>query len=184
MRPREKRFIEGVLAGKTQDQAALDAGWGKGNRSSARRIATQLVRHPKYVHVQAELERRRAELARRLEDNTDITLERVVLEIGRLAFSDIRSVLEVRDGQVMLRDSADWTQDAAAAVAEVSETQHGLRVKMHDKPGNLDKLMRYLGGYTDRVELSGGDGGPIQIVFPQAGAAASRRQEVLDAETD
>jgi hypothetical protein len=34
---------------------------------------------------------------------------------------------------------------------------------MHDKIAAADKLLRHLGGYRDRVEHAGPDGGPITV---------------------
>jgi phage terminase small subunit len=46
------------------------------------------------------------------------------------------------------------SDEAAAAVAEVSQTVNGaLRVKMHDKHAALVSLGRYLGMFDDRVQI-------------------------------
>lgn len=53
---------------------------------------------------------------------------------------------------VVLRDSETLTDDAAAAVAEVSETRSeaggSIKVKLADKLSALDKLSRHLGMYA------------------------------------
>jgi hypothetical protein len=47
-----------------------------------------------------------------------------------------------------------WSGEAAAAVAEVSQTVNGaLRVKMHDKHAALVSLGRHLGLFTDHVKV-------------------------------
>jgi hypothetical protein len=44
------------------------------------------------------------------------TKSRVVEEIGKLALSTISDVLEIRDGQLVVRDHASLTEDQLAAV--------------------------------------------------------------------
>jgi phage terminase small subunit len=34
---------------------------------------------------------------------------------------------------------------------------------MHDEISAADKLLRHLGGYKDRIEHTGPDGGPIEV---------------------
>ena len=95
----------------------------------------------------------------------DATLDRLVQETMRIATADIRDVVrvegaavtdegEVIPGGVRVIPSDEWSDDAAAAVAEVAETAHGLRIKMHPKHPALDLLAKHLGIYkSDGVPL-------------------------------
>jgi phage terminase small subunit len=102
-----------------------------------------------------------------------VTVEQVVRELKLLGFSDIRKVVSWRnelvtrtekgeDGEpvmvlmprVTIVDADKISDEAAAAVAEVSQTVNGaLRVKMHDKHAALVSLGRHLGLFTDIVQM-------------------------------
>lgn len=61
-------------------------------------------------------------------------------------------------GGVALRDSAELSDDEAAAVAEVSETwsENGgsRKVKLHDKVAALEKLAKHVGLYDDKGDTT------------------------------
>jgi phage terminase small subunit len=61
-------------------------------------------------------------------------------------------------------DSAEIDDDTAAAIAEVSQTRDGIRIKFHDKLGALEKIGKHLGMLVDRHEHTGKNGGPIETV--------------------
>jgi hypothetical protein len=59
-----------------------------------------------------------------------------------------------REGPDAAGDDRRRSDEAAAAVAEVSQTVNGaLRVKMHDKHAALVSLGRHLGLFTDHVKV-------------------------------
>ena len=68
----------------------------------------------------------------------------------------------------MLKDSASLTDDQAMQVAEVSETTSAtggtLKLKKHDKVKALELLGRHLGMFTDKVEATGANGGPMTVI--------------------
>jgi phage terminase small subunit len=56
--------------------------------------------------------------------------------------------------RVTIVDADKISDEAAAAVAEVSQTVNGtLRVKMHDKHAALVSLGKHLGMFVDRVQI-------------------------------
>ena len=101
------------------------------------------------------------------------TVEQVVRELKLLGFSDIRKVVSWRnelvtrtekgkDGEpakvvmprVTIVDADKISDEAAAAVAEVSQTVNGtLRVKLHDKHAALVSIGKHLGMFVDRVQI-------------------------------
>lgn len=116
---------------------------------------------------------------------TTITKARVMAELGRIAFTKIDRIVEweptretTRPGNpdedmpevvemgnsVRLLPSRDIDPDAIAAVAEVSEGQHGVKVKMHAKVPALVELGRHL-GVAQKVALTGPNGtGPVETI--------------------
>lgn len=108
----------------------------------------------------------------RLIERTQVTSERVILELARIAFIDPREVFEWGPSGVRLRPSHELTPDAAAVVASVkhkrrthadkdgnTSTSHEVEIKLADKIAALDKLARHLGLYKPEevnVNVSGG----------------------------
>ena len=96
-----------------------------------------------------------------------ISKERVLLEMARIGFADIRNAIEWHgdlvqetdnpDGgdvlviknlftnHVKIKSSADLSPDIAAAISEMKLGPNGLSVKMHNKSAALDRLGQYFG---------------------------------------
>jgi len=148
----QQRFAEEVAKGDcTQKEAAKRAGY---SARTAEKIASQLLDNPRVAALVQQLREKAIERA-------EIDAEKVIREWGRLGFSDIRDVVEVTARGVRVRPSAEWPEDAARAVMEVSETvtESGgtVRLKLHPKLGALDSLGKFLQLLVDRskVEHSG-----------------------------
>lgn len=109
----------------------------------------------------------------------EITRDRIVNELAKIAFADIRQA--VRWGRspidatsenaspnglgifpVELVPSEVISDDIAAAVSEVSLTQTGVKIKMYDKKSALVDLARICGFIIEKHEHTGKDGGPIE----------------------
>lgn len=154
--PKQQRFVEEYLVDLNATQAAIRAGYSPktANEQGARLLAN--------VSVQAAIQ----EAMKARQTRTEITQDRVLAELAKIAFGDQRAVMEWGPSGVKLRDSKALTDDQAAIVAEVSEsvTAAGgtLKLKTHDKVGALKLLGEHLGMFKQRVELTGKDGGPIQ----------------------
>jgi phage terminase small subunit len=94
--------------------------------------------------IQAEFDKR----AKRLQIDADTVLR----EIARLAFSDIRKLL---DEQNRLRKISSLDDDTAATIAGVEFDELGniKRVRHWDKTANLNLLARHLKLLTDKLEV-------------------------------
>lgn len=136
---------------------------------------------------------------------TTITKARVMAELGRVAFTKINRIVEwkptqqtIREGDaeedrpevveignsVRLIPSEQIDADSMAAVAEVSEGQHGVKVKMHPKVPALVELGRHL-GIAQKIAHTGPDGtGPVQTITSEMTAeqAADFYRRTLDEE--
>ncbi len=107
----------------------------------------------------------------------EITIERTLLELAKIGYVDIRKAVRwgegiaIKDGEgnetisngAAMLDSAEIDDDTAAAIAEVAQTRDGVKIKFHDKLGALEKIGKHLGMFVDRHELTGKDGGPIEV---------------------
>jgi phage terminase small subunit len=148
MTPKQERFVQEYLIDLNATQAAIRAGY---SAKTANEQGTQLL-----AKLSNEVSAALAEQSAR----ANVTAERVIRELARIAFSDPRKVFRWGPNGVELLPSDELTEDEAAAVAEVSETttKHGgsIKAKLHDKNKALELLGRHLGMFSDRVELSGG----------------------------
>lgn len=95
----------------------------------------------------------------------EVTQERIVRELARIAFGNKRAVMKWGPAGVALVDSDDLSDDEAAMVAEVQETitQTGssLKMKTHDKVKALELLGKHVGMFAEKVQVSNPDGSPI-----------------------
>lgn len=108
---------------------------------------------------------------RKIEEKTDVTLIKVVNEISKLAFFDIRKLYD-EDGRML--QPHELSDEAAAAVSgfktRTESTGRGEdreialieEYKTYDKSKNLDMLMKHLGAYIEKHEHTGRNGGPIE----------------------
>lgn len=98
-----------------------------------------------------------SKLRAKLQSKTDITTERVLREVGRLSFSDIRAYYNDDGSLIPVHLLPD---DAAAALASVEIDdifvyEKGIKkvigqtrkIKTYDKIGAIEKLMKHLGLY-------------------------------------
>ncbi len=166
---KQERFAAEYLIDMNRTQAAIRAGY------SAKTAYSTGQRLLKNVEVLAAIQEGQAKRS----DRTEITQDRVLQELARIGFADIRkavawgrSPIDTEDDSadpnglgvypVELMPSSQVDDDTAAAISEVSLTQAGVKLKMHDKLSALDKIARHLGMFPSRVELTGKDGGPIK----------------------
>ena len=150
--PKQAEFVRQYLVDLNATAAAIRAGYSERTaKSQGQRLLTN-------VDVSAALAAAKAER----EQRTEITQDRVVSELAKIAFADPRELMEWGPEGVKLKDSAELTEEQAASVAEVSGTTTkdggSLRLKKHDKVKALELLGRHLGMFTDKVksEISGG----------------------------
>lgn len=162
--PKQARFVEEYLIDCNATQAAIRAGYSE---RTARKIGHENLTKPDIAEaIQAAM----SERSRR----TEITADRVLQELARIGFADIRDLFTWNEERTAFVPSRDLTADEAAAIAEVqaettayttqdgvTETKIKLRLKTYDKLSALDKIGKHLGMFVDRVEHTGKDGGPI-----------------------
>lgn len=88
-------------------------------------------------------------------ERTEITQDRVLNELASIAFAKATDYAEVRDGQVIIKNTADLSDTMVRAIAGIKEGRNGIEIKLNDKRKALELLGRHLGMFKDRVEVSG-----------------------------
>jgi phage terminase small subunit len=153
---RQERFVQEYLVDLNATRAAERAGY---SRKAAPSTGARLKNKPR---VKARIE---AAMAERLE-RTRIRQDRVVMELARLAFSDICEFADWDEGGVRIRDSAGMGPGQSACIAEIVETPgkdgRKLRVKLHGKTRALEVLCRHLGLFEKAPRQA--EGAVIRVV--------------------
>ena len=115
---------------------------------------------PKTAHAQANRLLKNAEVRRAINEGQrlrsqrlGITADRIAVELANIAFADLRDIVTIKDGRMRVRDTAELTRQQSAAISEISETNAGLRVRMHSKVAALESLGKQL-GFIDQVPVT------------------------------
>lgn len=151
--PRQARFVAEYLVDLNLTRAAICAGY------SPDTAASQASRLLKNVKIMAAVSKGKAAQL----SAAELTATRVLEELRRLAFSDVRSLFDKAGN---LRPLHELTAEQAAAIASlevvkknvaagdgVVDTVH--KVRIWDKTKALDSLAKHFGLLTERVEHGG-----------------------------
>ncbi len=158
--PREEKFAALVAQGKTQSAAYREAypGAKRWKDSTVWARASELA-------AQSKVQGRVDEIRSKAAASHEVTQERIVKELARIAFCTQRSLMTWGESGVRLLDSDELSEDVAAAVSEVQETVTkdggSIRLKTYDKVKALELLGKHVGMFTDKMQLTGADGGPL-----------------------
>ncbi len=134
---KQKRFADEYLVDLNATQAARRAGYSE---RSAYSQGHRLLQYPEvkgYIGAQQE----------KMREKLEITREMVIGEIAKIAFCDIRGVLDWSEGGITLVPSARIPDDVAASISEVKAMSSGISVKQYDKLRALDLMAKVLGVY-------------------------------------
>jgi phage terminase small subunit len=190
--PKQARFVEEYLIDLNATQAAIRAGY---SQRTARQIGEENLSKP---DISAAIQSAKAARSER----THITQDRVLQELARIAFFDLRKLYR-EDGS--LKNPSEWDDETAAAVAgvDVVETKGNAefggeagarhipefvkKAKVFDKNSALTLAMRHLGMLRDKIEHTGKDGKDLPLnsgvlIVPglsaDSGAWSKQAQEV------
>lgn len=162
---KQERFVQEYLIDLNATQAAIRAGYSE---HTARSIGQENLTKPDIQQAIAAAQQIRAQ-------RTEITQDRVLKELARLAFFDIRKLYR-DDGS--LKPPHELDDEAAAVLAgiDVVEMAGGAKIggedgishlpmytkkaKVWDKAGALQLAMRHLGMLKDKVAVGGDDDAP------------------------
>lgn len=135
---------------------------------TAKEQASRLLRNHKVAALIQHLQGRALRKA-------ELTVERTLLEIARVATSDIRRLLD-HNGSALMPD--EWDDDIAAAVASVEfdkDTGRISKLKLWDKSSNLGLAARHLGLF-ERDNAQRRESLAIQVNLIQAPGDAAMGQ--------
>lgn len=161
---KQARFVEEYLIDLNATQAAIRAGY------SARTATEQASRLLSNVKVATAIQTAQAARSAR----TGITQDRVLAELAKIGFSDLRKVLTANGG---LLSPQDWDDETAGAISSLEvvvrhdgETdedgkkipEHVHKIKAWDKLSALEKIGKHLGMFKDGAS-AGDEAPPLNI---------------------
>lgn len=184
---KQRQFVREYLIDLNATQAAIRAGYSQDTASA---IGAENLRKPNLkAAIDAAMKIRG--------ERTEITADRVLKELAKIGFADIRKAIKwqgtlvteednpdggdtlviknVVTNNVTLISSDDIDDETAAAISEISQnTSGGIKLKLHDKRAALVDIGKHLGMFTDKIEHSGPNGGPIEMqdITPERRKAA------------
>jgi phage terminase small subunit len=148
---RQAKFVKEYLLDLNATKAAIRAGYTEKSAfvTASRMLSNAKVQDAINKQVKARSER------------TDISQDRVLLEIARLAFNDPRKAF---DNNNTLLPIKQWPDEVAACISSIKVQEiivDGVaigttkEIKFWDKSKNLELAGRHLKMFTDKMEHSG-----------------------------
>ncbi len=173
--PRQERFAQEIAKGTGTAEAYELAGF-KPNPGNARRLRGEEAVSKR---IEALLERREAideAATHKAIEKLAITKERILSELAKIGFSDIRKAVRWQSARITEEDnpeggdilviknivtncveivgSAEIDDETAAAISEISQSDKGaVKIKLHDKRAALVDIGRHLGMFVTRTEV-------------------------------
>ena len=135
--PKQERFVDEYLVDLNATAAAKRAGYKDPNKGR------QLVTKSNVAAaIQKAIQDRQA--------RTEISQDRVVHELAKVAFANGTAYAKVTDGgtRVELTDTDNLTEDQRAAVSGIKEGKFGIEVSTYDKVKALELLGKHLGVFN------------------------------------
>lgn len=155
MTKKQEIFVAEYLTDLNATRAAIAAGYSK---KGAEQTGSVLLRNPKVAELIATKSEKRLQ-------KLEISAEKVLQEIAKLAFFDPRKLFD-KEGRPLSVPELDDDTAMAVAGLEVYEEYSGQgedrkaigltrKIKIADKGINLERLGKHLKLFTDKVQVEG-----------------------------
>ena len=112
------------------------------------------------------------ELQEELKRKSDITKEEVLNMLKSFMYADIRNFLTIKNGNVIFKDSEDWTDEMAMQVESVKQGKEGIEIKLNGRRWTIQRICKML-GFDSPQDMN------INIVSPMTKEEAKRIIEEL-----
>ncbi|WCA57781.1 terminase small subunit [Agrobacterium tumefaciens] len=178
---KQRAFVREYLIDLNATQAAIRAGYSE---KTAGQVGAENLKKPEIASAIDAAMKIRA-------DRTDITADRVLRELAKIGFADIRKAIKwqgtlvteednpdggdtlviknVVTNNVTLVSSDEIDDETAAAISEISQNSTGgIKLKLHDKRAALVDIGKHLGMFTDKIEHSGDMAVTFQTIYETA----------------
>lgn len=85
------------------------------------------------------------ELQEELKKKSDITKEEVLNMLKSFMYADIRNFFTIKNGNVIFKDSEDWTDEMAMQVESVKQGKEGIEIKLNGRTWTIQRICKMLG---------------------------------------
>ena len=155
--PKQEAFATGIASGLSQAEAYRQV-FSQSHKWKDKTVHEKASRLAADDKVKARIH----ELRDKAAEANEVTIERIVAEVVKIAFANQRDLMRWGPNGVKLLDSEELTDEQAAAVSEVAETFSStggsLKLKTHDKLGALRFLAELKGYLVKKQEITGANG--------------------------
>lgn len=136
---KQELFCEEYIKDLNATQAAIRAGY---SAKTAYSMGARLLKN-------VEIEKKIQELKKKRSHKSSISADAVISALATIAFTPITDVLSVEKGQVIIKDSSQWSNASKQAVESVRQSRDGVAIKMNSKVSALEKLGDHLGLFQE-----------------------------------
>lgn len=174
--PKQQLFADEYLIDLNGTAAYKRAGYIADGKS-AEVNASRLLGNAKVAkYVQKAMDKRAEKL--------EITSERVLGEIAKLSFADIRKVFNEHGQLLPIHELPDEIAASVSSIevvtsripgGEPADVEHTAKIKFWDKRSSLELLGRHLKLFTDKTEVTGKDGNPLAIALAEIASSPNNR---------
>ena len=159
---KQQAFVREYLVDLNATQAAIRAGYSP---KTANKVGPKLLVN---VGVQISIQGEQESRSKR----TLITADSVLRELGKLGFANMLDYITINGDGLAAIDLGRLTREQAAAITELTtedtyDKEGNLtrrnKIKLADKRAALVDIGRHLGMFKEKLEISGPDGGAVQL---------------------
>ena len=170
---KQEKFAQGLFSGLSQREAY------KQSYDAENMLDKTIDEKACLLANEDKVKTRIKELEDELKYRNMATKERVLAEYAKIGFADIKDFLSFKTektvvdyddngqpifGYKQVVDTKPSEEIDGSMVNEVSISKDGtFKFKLHDKKAALDMIGKHLGMFTDKVELTGANGGPVEV---------------------
>ena len=154
---RQQKFAEEYLKDFNATKAAQRAGY---SNNTAYSQGHRLLKDDEIIEY---IETRKDEIFRQYQ----VSEENLLAELAKIGFSNIADFVEWGHEGINLIDSEGLRRDQTAGILEVSETGPTRKIKLQNKTGALETLLRHI--KTSKKVSNEGGAPPLLLIFHRSG---------------
>ena len=140
--PKQEKFVRELVKGKSQ-RAAYKAAYSAKNMSD-KTIDCKASRLFRQDKIKARYNQILENVTRAAEYEALATKQNVIAELAKLAFSSVGDCVEIVNGTVEIKNTADISEETLKTIASIKEGANGIEIKFHSKVRALELLGKYL----------------------------------------